>query len=135
VEGLNNLGDNLMLPRSKFDIERARNLSNISLPELEPHLEELFTWLQDGNWPVARPVADFLTSVGIVAVPHVRKILQGNDDIWKMSVLSSVVDTDDLAIANALRGVIERIAKNPTQGEILEGTQEIAEEILEKLSS
>jgi uncharacterized protein DUF5071 len=123
-----------MLPRSKFDVERARNLSNIGLPALEPHLEELFTWLQDGNWLVAGPVADFLASVGVVAVPHVRKILQGIDDIWKMWVLSSVVDTDDLAVANALRDEIERIAKNPTQGEVLEGTQEIAQEILEKLN-
>ena len=103
-----------MLPRSKFDVERAKNLSNIDLPILEPYLEELLTWLQDGNWPVAHPVANFLASVGLPVVPHVRKILQGNDDIWKMWVLSSVVDTEDLVIANALQDDIKRIARNPT---------------------
>jgi len=123
-----------MLPRSKFDVERANNLSNIGLPALEPHLEELFTWLQDGNWLVARPVASFLASIGLAVVPYVRKILQGNDDIWKMWVLNSVVDTEDLAVAIALHDEIERIAKHPTQGEVIEGTQEVAQAIIEKLN-
>ena len=125
----------MILPRSKFDIERAKNLPNIGFPALEPHLEELFTWLQDGNWPVARHVASFVASVGLPIVPHVRKILQGNDDIWKMWVLSSVVDTQDLAVAKALQVEIDRIANNPTHGEVSEGTQEVAEEILKKLQN
>ena len=124
-----------MLPRSKFDVERAKNLSSIGFPVLEPHLEELFTWLQDGNWPVAHHVASFLTSVGLPIVPHVRKILRGNDDIWKMWVLSSVVDTKDLVVADTLRDEIERIANNPTTGETLEGVQEVAKEILKNLQN
>ena len=123
-----------MLPRSKFDIERAKQLSNLGLPTLEPYLGELFTWLQDGNWPVAPPVASFLRSLGLVIVPHVRKILQGKDDIWKMWVLRFIIDTDDLVVANTLRDEIERIAKNPTQGESIEGAQAIAREIWEKLN-
>ena len=123
-----------MLPQSKFDVEQAKKLSKIGLPTLEPYLGELFTWLQDGNWPVARPVASFLRSLDLLIVPHVRKILQGSDEIWKMWVLYSVVDTEDLVVANALRDEIERIAKDPPYGELVEGVQAIAQGILEKLN-
>lgn len=124
-----------MLPKSKFDIEQAKNLSKVSLSSLEPYLDELFKWLQDRNWPVFPYIASVLASAGLSVVPSVRKILQGNDDIWKMWVLSSVVNTKDLAVASALRDEIKQIANNPTKSEVLEGNQKIAKEILRRLEN
>jgi len=41
-------------------LETAEKLSGYSYDEIKPIVPELLTWIQDMNWPVARPVADYL---------------------------------------------------------------------------
>ena len=52
------------IPKDKHDLlalERARELGFPLLNEIIPDLLE---WLQDGNWPVARPTATLLAEAG-----------------------------------------------------------------------
>nr|WP_145331961.1 DUF5071 domain-containing protein [Paenibacillus xylanexedens] len=53
-----------MLPKDKFDIKSVEKLAKRSNDELREILPELMEWLQDGNWPISKPVEDLLLRFG-----------------------------------------------------------------------
>ena len=83
-----------LVPREKGDFENVRALAKLGFPTIEPILPELFEWLQNGNWPIARELGPLVASGGKVVVPHVRNILAGEDTIWKYFLIGSVVYGD-----------------------------------------
>lgn len=117
-----------LLPRSKQDIKRVKGLMALGYPAIAPVLPELLTWLQDINWPIAEPVSLLLATVGAPLVPHARKVLEGDDDLWKTGVLISFQDVPE--IVGPLSSLIARIALRPTPGEIEDGTSEAASYVL-----
>lgn len=120
------------LPKSKLDIESAEQTVNLGYPAVEPYLDDLFQWLQDGNWPVAQILGPFLAEIGLPIIPYVNKVLSSDDDIWKYWVLSFVVDNNS-DIAWAIRDTLERLSTSPFINEKAEGVDELAGKILEKL--
>ncbi|WP_424511158.1 DUF5071 domain-containing protein [Roseateles saccharophilus] len=60
-------------------------------PAVEPVLPQILEWTQDGNWPVALVFAPFLATIGAGLAPHARRILHGDDDVWKYFLLQDVV--------------------------------------------
>lgn len=81
----------LLLPEDKGDEDRARKLVKLGYPAVEPVLPHLMIWMQDFNWPVAKIISPFLASIGTPLIPEIRRVLHGDDDIWKYWVLSQVV--------------------------------------------
>ena len=73
-------------------MDPAVALAAIPPDALVPHIPELLTWLQDINWPIARPVAAALSRCGIALVEPVRSILLSDDDIWKTWILGFLRD-------------------------------------------
>ncbi len=122
-----------LIPQDKHDVARVEAAIEAGYPKVAPILPELLEWLQDINWTVARPLAPFLASIGEPLIPHIRHILQTDDDIWKYWVLSYVV-AESPELPKAFRPELERFVNSPTEDERAEGLNEIAQEILEKLN-
>ncbi len=80
-----------LVPRNKSDFERLQALIAAGPEAVEPILDSLLYWLQDIDWPIALPLADFLVTVGKPLIPHINKILRSNDDMWIYWVLQHVV--------------------------------------------
>lgn len=118
-----------LIPQNKSDIERAEKAVAAGYPAVEPILPELLEWIQDANWPVARVLAPFLGSIGSPLIPHIRKILATDDNIWKYWTLSYLVQGSP-DVAAALREDIQRYANSPTPDESAEGLDELARTIL-----
>jgi hypothetical protein len=123
-----------LIPQSKHDLERAKAAVAAGFPAVAPILPQLLEWLQDHNWPVARIISPFLARIGSPMIPHIRHVLDTDDDIWKYWVLSHVV-AESPELAAAFHSDLERYASAPTESEIIEGVQEIAREILGKLNA
>lgn len=68
-----------LYPRNKHDHERVLAVIAAGPKAAEPMLEVLFMWLQDINYPIAMPIADFLITIGDPLIPHIKKILLSND--------------------------------------------------------
>jgi hypothetical protein len=120
-----------LIPKHKSDIETAEKLKACSYEEIKPIIPDLLECLQDCNWPVSRPVANYLVTISEHLTGDIVKILQGNDDIWKYWCLR-VFAVRATSIAPALMDEIKRIASQPTQSEIDELVHETALEILEE---
>ncbi|NKQ73418.1 hypothetical protein C3Y89_24255 [Rhizobium sp. UPM1132] len=54
----------MRLPANKFDLDAVYELEAAGYPAIAPLLDDLVAWTADGNWPVARPIADLLVSTG-----------------------------------------------------------------------
>ena len=80
-----------ILPTNKRDTERAEAIVALGFPTVEPILSTLLEWMQDINWPVAQVLAPFLANIGGPLAPHVRPILQTDDDIWKYWILDCII--------------------------------------------
>lgn len=104
-----------LIPKHKHDQEVIAGLKKLSFEQFEPIIPELLEWLQDANWPIARPVADILKPFADRIVPEIIKILKTNDGMWKLWVLGYLArSTTDPLLLNE----IERIAKFPSRDEI-----------------
>jgi len=118
-----------LLPRGKHDIERATALAALGYPSVEPVLAKMLEWTQDPNWPVARVLSPFLATIGEPLAPYIRTVFASDDDIWKSSVLATVISKSPM-LAQALQSDLMRFAQNPTVGERAEGVDVQSKELL-----
>lgn len=72
-----------LIPKDKFDIETVDRLSDYSFDEVRQIAPDLLTWIQDMNWPVAKPISKYLQSISEHLTEDIIKILKGTDDTWK----------------------------------------------------
>lgn len=121
----------LFIPQHKSDIERARAAVAVGYPAVAPILSQLLEWLQDYNWPVARILAPFLASIGSPLIPHIQRILDTDDEIWKYWTISTIIQSSP-ELAGVFRDELERLAWSPTSREAAEGLDEVAQEVLKK---
>ncbi|KQT03231.1 MULTISPECIES: DUF5071 domain-containing protein [unclassified Rhizobium] len=118
-----------LIPKSKHDLAAVKNLQKADPASITPILDQLFEWTEDGNWPVARPMADFLAAHGKLIVPLVRRVLNGNDLSYKYFCLDLVVRQLPAEAFSCLIQDLERLADNPTSEEIEEGLPELISEM------
>ena len=118
-----------LLPRDKFDLERAEAVVEAGYPAVEPLLPELIEWIKDANWPVARVLAPFLAGIGSPLRSHVAQVLQATDDTWKYWVIELVV-RKSADLRAGLREELERIAFHPGKGEVSEDLPGLAKTLL-----
>jgi hypothetical protein len=119
-----------LIPQTKFDTDRAERAVAAGYPAVEPILPELLEWIQDGNWPVAKILAPFLGTIGTPLLPHIRRILATNDNIWKYWTLTYLVQGSP-DVVTALRDDLQRYADSPTPDERAEELDELARTILQ----
>jgi len=119
------------IPTSKYDTDKAERLVAFGYPMIEPVLEEMFEWIQDENWPVARVFMPFLATIGAPLVPLVRHVLQSQDEQWKRAVLGNLVNGSK-ALAQALSVDLQRLINSPTTAETEEGLNAMADELFRK---
>jgi hypothetical protein len=124
-----------LLPRHKSDFERVQAVIALGYPAVAPILPDLLVWLQDGNWPISRPVAQFLTSIGEPVFPLVREVLAGTDGSWKYWCIELLVRALTRARAESFRSDLQGLAYHPTADDRSEEVDERAREALAWLDS
>ena len=125
----------MRLPEDKYDLDAVTQLEAAGFPATAPFLDDIVAWVADGNWPVARPVADLLVSTGAGAIPALRQVLQGSDAIHQYFALLMVVDRLPLDVAALLNGDLKQLVTSPSLDQVREGVLELADAILQKLGN
>jgi Domain of unknown function (DUF5071) len=99
-----------LVPATKTDLRRAEAAVRAGYPAVAPILPQLLEWLRDCNWPVARILAPLLASVGAPLVPHLIRILETDDLVWKYWVIMVLIPALCPADALVFRPELERLA-------------------------
>ena len=81
-----------LLPTNKDDLAAVEALARSGYPAAQPLLYDLLKWIRVESWPVAKPICDFLVTIGPALAPKVRRVLGSRDDLWKAAVLRNIVN-------------------------------------------
>ena len=104
-------------PLHKSDVANARALLALGYPALGPHLKELLEWLQDGNWPISRPIGEFLLTVPEAIAPLIQEVLASEDHQWKYWCIVRLIGEMKPKVAEPFRFELLRLAECPTLAE------------------
>ena len=80
-----------LLPANKDDLAAVEALVRSGYPAVQPLLHDLLKWIRVESWPVAKPITDFLVTIGPPLTPEVGEVLASRDDLWKAAVLKNIV--------------------------------------------
>jgi Domain of unknown function (DUF5071) len=123
----------MFLPRHKHDLDNFQLLKNLGYPVIRPVLPQLFAWVQDMNWPVARPIAIFLASLGSAVAECMPEIFDSTDGMWKYWVLTGVLDQMPSDKARAFIPLLETVLMRISEDDREHEVDVAARELLAKL--
>ena len=123
-----------MLPTHKSDIAAVEEIARKPAQILVPEIPKLMVWLQDGNWPVARPIANLLAGVGAAVIPHVSVVLKGDDPIWKYWCIELLVARLPRSQVLTLSEELRTLSQRPSSAEIAEEVNAAAARELSRVS-
>jgi len=105
------------VPAHKFDTEAIVRAEAVGFPALNDVIPELLKWLQDYNWPVAKPTACLLAGAGPEIVEPIRTALESNDDMWKYWIITQLYPRLDSSVRAEIRPILVEISHRPALGE------------------
>jgi uncharacterized protein DUF5071 len=120
-----------IVPLDKHDHEAAFRAIEAGYPAVEEKLPLLLEWLQDMNWPVAQTLAPFMASIGEPLIPHLEKIFETDDLIWKCWIISILVEKSP-PLAIHFREYLEMLANEETGDEDEEWLRNTARDVLQE---
>ncbi|WP_166873195.1 DUF5071 domain-containing protein [Massilia mucilaginosa] len=118
-----------LIPDDKHDLDAVQAAIAAGWPAVLPVLPALLEWMRDTNWPVAKPLAPFLASIGAPLAPAIRQVFDGDDGIWKTNLIRQVLMRSP-ALRAALAADLRRLAAYPNAAERAEEVDQAALEAL-----
>ncbi|MER9404813.1 DUF5071 domain-containing protein [Mesorhizobium caraganae] len=106
-----------LLPRNKHDLDSIPRIVKAGYPAIAPILDELLDWTADGNWPVARPLADFLVTLGPPLIDPISRILRGTDETHKWHCMNLILHKLPIEVLGGLEEDLRRLADHPNEGD------------------
>ncbi len=124
-----------LLPKSKFDFSGMEELKMLSDEEIMPILPELLAWMKDMNWPVAKEMPELLSKHQKVIIPCIIEALQPEqlECDWKYYIIQFLLPLLEVKYLDKIKPCLERMAENPTQGEISDDADIAARDFLKKM--
>lgn len=123
------------LPAHKCDLVAAEKIVTMGMPAIEPILGGILEWFQDYNWPVAKVLERVFYGMGVEVVPHIKRVFESDDDVWKYWIIVSVLPKLSTEAQTALREDVLRITEFPTKGEVEEEVVKEAIDYLKKIGT
>jgi hypothetical protein len=123
-----------LIPADKFDVDAVRNITAAGYPAIAPILDELLDWTADSNWPIARPLSDFLITLGDPLVVPLSRILSGTDGTHKEHCIRLVISRLPIETLAGLETELRRLAEQPTADDRREGVDAAARQAMSRLS-
>ena len=123
-----------IIPIDKCDFDSIKKLQACSDKEVLPYTEELLTWIQDVNWPVAAPICMRLSMLGEKITEPIVSILNSNDSIWKYNVITQIITKFREPIPDKIIELLIRIINSPSEDEKQEEVDLVAKDIMVRYS-
>lgn len=120
------------IPKTKDDRTAVNFLRLCSFGDIKDDVSVLLEWLQDLHWDVARDIGTYLAPYVNEISMELVKILSSNDNEWKFGVLTSLIAESKVKLNKELLAALSRIAEHPSDGEINEELNTIAENMVKK---
>jgi hypothetical protein len=123
-----------LIPIDKFDIKKVKELKKLSDEEIQPILPELFAWIEDINWPVAKELVKVLPIFNEAILPYVKDLWQNPDGLREYSIYYCMLPRLNIRQLELLSNELQRIAYKPTDFEQQEEYDKIVLKYLDKIN-
>jgi hypothetical protein len=122
-----------LVPKDKHDMDfdKITDFYWYNYAELKPIIPELLKWLQDLNYPVAKPISQHLKTMLPDIITDLIPILESEDGIWKYNILQVFFIETPSDHYLKIEELIKKLAYSPTDNDIKEEVNLLAIEILE----
>lgn len=120
-----------LLPQNKGDIKALDYLSGLTDTELKPLIPELLAWMKDTNWLVCSQVARFLRRREKIVIPHVDRILRGDDYIWICNLLEDLIPKFSINGRTQLKSAMLQIKELKDENDDAQNCKKLAQSILD----
>jgi len=80
------------LPQRSDDLDALPRIVALGYPAVEPILFDLLKWIRQPDWPVATPVAAFLTQIGAPLTPYIEQMFRSHDQAWAAQVIRHILE-------------------------------------------
>jgi hypothetical protein len=120
------------IPKSKDDVSAISHLHNCTLSEVLEDVPTLLKFMQDMHWEVADGVGTFFAPYANEIKRELLKILSTNDNEWKFGILVGLLAKSEAKLDDDLSSSLKRMIESPTSGEVEEGVDQAAKEIIMK---
>ena len=124
-----------LVPKSKFDFETVEKIKRADIKDIEPILPELFEWIEDPNWPIAKSLAIGLVRFGEYIIPFVKYYLNNTEGQNEICVYEYIIPLLNKADLEAIKADLSRLASKPTEFEKELEYDKFAQEYLDKLKN
>ncbi len=123
---------NELVPTSKEDIEFIQKLKLQTIENVKEIVPELLEWLQDGNWPQAHLIADYIRPHMNYCENEIIDILNTDDSMWKSWVMKGIILKSSIAPTRNIIDILKRIYETPTLDEKESEVDIVAYDIMTK---
>lgn len=118
------------IPQHTNDTEAIERLKYLPFESVREDVPVLLEWLQDGHWPVAEGLAEYL-------VPHINEITQellfvldSDDSTWKYFMICGLFKRSPEKLGPGLIEALRRIAEHPSKIDAEDEVDEVAKEVI-----
>jgi hypothetical protein len=80
------------LPQRHDDLDALPRLVAVGYPAVEPVLFDLLKWIRQPEWPVAKPVVDFLREIGAPLRPAIEQMFRTEDRAWAAQAIREILE-------------------------------------------
>jgi hypothetical protein len=123
-----------LVPKNKFDMnfDKVLDFHWYNYTELKPIIPELLTWLQDPNWPVAKPISVHLTTMLPDIIDDLVPILESEDGIWKYNILNYFFVKTKTEHYLKIKDLLEKLAFQASENDKKEEVDVLVKAILNR---
>ena len=107
-----------IIPKDKHDFNVCKNLDKCTQNKILDNIDELLSWTEDINWPIARCILSKLTKLDSDILGNaIENILKGDDSLWKYSLIEGLLPELNANQFKKLIPILEAICQNPSKSD------------------
>jgi hypothetical protein len=118
------------IPQNTNDIMAVERLKQLPFEAVRKDIPALLEWLQDGHWPVADGITQYL-------MPHINEITQElvfvlntDDSMWKYFIIYGLIARSPDKLSSDLIKALRKNSEHPSNIDIENTVDEAAKDII-----
>jgi hypothetical protein len=127
------MNNNRFIPKNKHDFETVERIKRADNQSIQEVLPQIFDWLEDINWPVAKELVKVLPKFDELIIPFVVDLMHRPDGLREYSIYYNMLPLLTQSQLQLLKEELERVAHNPSPFEKEEEYDKIAVEYLQRV--
>jgi hypothetical protein len=105
------------IPKDKEDLDFVNELQSMKIEEIKDDIPRLLEWIQDGNWPQAPYIYNYLIPYVNNIEEEIINILRSDDEMWKYWLITGLLYHSKFTPSVSIMAELKKLSTNPSDDE------------------